>query len=89
MRDRHTRRVAWLCALTALGCRGSTVPAQPRDVVSGHSPSTGADCERRAHDPPRTLLERPCGTPFAVLTDGARTVVLAGPERRFEEATAA
>jgi hypothetical protein len=43
---------------------------------------------RRLSDPPRTVAERPFGTTLAVLTDGARTVVLVGPQRRFEEPTA-
>jgi hypothetical protein len=46
-------------------------------------------CTRRLADPPRTVAERPCGTALALLTDGARTVLLTGPERRFEEPTAA
>jgi cell wall-associated NlpC family hydrolase len=46
-------------------------------------------CARRLSDPPRTVAERPCGTEVALLTDGARTALLTGPERRFEEPTAA
>jgi hypothetical protein len=46
-------------------------------------------CDRRQSDPARTILERPCGTAQAVLTDGARSVVLIGTERRFAEPSAA
>src|SRR5436190_688684 len=46
-------------------------------------------CPQRASDPPRTIVERPCGTLLAVLTDGARTALLEGPERVFSEPSAA
>lgn len=48
----------------------------------------GDHCTRRERDPGRTVVERPCGTPLAVLTDGARTAIVFGPERTFTEATA-
>jgi hypothetical protein len=38
--------------------------------------------------PERTVLERPCGSPLAVLTDGAYTVRLLRTSRRFAEASA-
>ena len=88
MRDRFASAVSGIFTLAAFGCSAAIAPAQRRDGV-GTAPVVGAFCSRRAQDPPRTVLERPCGTIFAVLTDGARTVVLEGPERRFEEATAA
>jgi cell wall-associated NlpC family hydrolase len=46
-------------------------------------------CTRQLSEPPRTVAERPCGTALALLTEGARTVLLTGPERRFDEPTAA
>jgi hypothetical protein len=61
--------------------------------ADGARPSDGAPvarpfCSQRQVDPARTILERPCGTRQAVLTDGARTVVLEGAERRFFEPSA-
>ncbi len=44
---------------------------------------------RRVSDPARTIVEDPQGAWVATFTDGARTVALAGPSRRFDEATAA
>lgn len=43
---------------------------------------------RRVGDPDRTIVEDAQGTWLGTFTDGARTVALAGPERRFDEATA-
>ena len=44
---------------------------------------------RRVSDPARTIVEDAQGAWVATFTDGARTVALAGPSRRFDEATAA
>lgn len=44
---------------------------------------------RRRQDPDRTVIHDPDGRWIASFTDGARTVTLAGPQRRFEEASAA
>lgn len=44
---------------------------------------------RRVTDPARTLVEDAAGNWVATFTDGARTVALAGPSRRFDESTAA
>jgi hypothetical protein len=44
---------------------------------------------RRVSDPARTIVEDAQGVWVATFTDGARTVALAGPTRRFDEASAA
>jgi hypothetical protein len=55
-------------------------------AVSGDTtPSFEPFCSHRATDPARTIVERPCGTPRAVLTDGARSVVLTRGERVLAE----
>jgi cell wall-associated NlpC family hydrolase len=81
------QRRALLC-WALLGCAG----ARPAVVVTEHKPAVPSApdsfCHRRAVDPPRTIVERPCGTGVAVLTDGARSALLFGAQRRFEEATA-
>lgn len=43
---------------------------------------------RRVSGPNRTIVEDAQGVWLATFTDGARTVALAGPARRFDEATA-
>lgn len=55
----------------------------------GHASSPEATCVRRAADPPRTIVESPCGTEAAVFTDGAYSVRLRAAERRFDSAAAA
>jgi hypothetical protein len=52
-------------------------------------PPSDPFCSRRLEDPGRIIVERPCGTPRAVLTDGARSAVLEGPARAFTEPAAA
>ena len=42
----------------------------------------------RLSDPPRTVVKDGSGQVVATFTDGARTVVVTGPERTFEEPTA-
>jgi cell wall-associated NlpC family hydrolase len=53
--------------------------------------SSGPDsrCERRLGDPDRTVIERPCGTLLAILTDGAFTARVHGATRTFNEPSAA
>jgi len=46
-------------------------------------------CERRLAAPGRSLLEQPCGTLLAVLTDGAYTARLTRASRSFNEPSAA
>jgi hypothetical protein len=95
-------RRSWLSvALLLGGCvKGSAVePANPGPhgsampdaaVTPDEAPASPSSfCLHREAEPPRTVVERPCGTRRAVLTDGARTAVLDGGERLFGEATAA
>lgn len=61
-------------------------------LVSGGTASAPVPDElttRQVDDPPRTIVEDAQGAWVATFTDGARTVTLAGPVRRFDEASAA
>jgi cell wall-associated NlpC family hydrolase len=62
------------------------VDAKPEEVAEP-DPLEGLHL-RRVEDPARTVVEDDAGTWVATFTDGARTVALAGPERRFDEPTA-
>ena len=73
-----TVHLAALLPAPGLGCRPRARPDAPPAGV----------CLRHATEPARTVIERPCGSPLAVLTDGARTALIVGPERRFVESTA-
>jgi len=64
-------------------------PARTEPDAAPARPPAEPFCPRRELDPPRTIVERPCGTARAVLTDGARTAVIEGSERLFGEASAA
>lgn len=61
-----------------------------RLVVEGAAAAPAAEelRTRRASGPARTIVEDAQGAWVATFTDGARTVALAGPARRFDEATA-
>lgn len=58
------------------------------DDTSSEMTTFPMGCLRRLRDPDRTAVERPCGSPVAILTDDAYSVVLQGPERRFSEPSA-
>ncbi len=85
---------ALLCG-AAVGCGGHPPTPTERYVVDAGG-RTAPDAVAAAElCPPRRLaapgvfaIDRPCGTPFAIVTEGARTVVLFGARRRFEEAAA-
>lgn len=70
---------------------------QERDeaAIAAVAASTGATADRggyrfaRLADPPRTVVTAASGAVVATLTDGSRTVVLAGPARTFRDAKAA
>jgi cell wall-associated NlpC family hydrolase len=85
-------RRTWL-ALTLLAAACTKAPpaetTPPPAKKADAAPASRTFCPQRALDPPRTVVERPCGTARAVLTDGARTVVIDGPERLFGEPSAA
>ncbi len=57
----------------------------PEDA--SEAPATELVYERLS-DPPRTVVKDGSGQVVATFTDGARTVVVTGPERTFEEPTA-
>jgi len=60
--------------------------AASRDAAGAVPAEAAAVCFRPADGALAGLVvERPCGVPFAVVTEGARTVALRGPRRRFEE----
>ncbi len=70
--------------------RTSTMPPD-RDQRASRSEDVDPLPDLRRHelrDPDRTVLRDHDGDWVASFTDGARTVTLAGPERRFDEATA-
>jgi hypothetical protein len=78
-------------ALLAGAC-GRAQPPSPdaaRPIEGLDAAAVAPSCTRRLVDPPRTVVERPCGTFRAVLTDGARSVLLDAPARRFVELSAA
>jgi cell wall-associated NlpC family hydrolase len=64
-------------------------PEPPRPPPEPAPAAVAPFCTHRLADPPRTAVERPCGTAVALLTDGARSALLGGPERRFAEPSAA
>jgi NlpC/P60 family len=76
--------LAGACTRMAGSAQDATVPA-----IAEPDATSAPFCVQRKVNPARTVLERPCGTPQAVLTDGARTVVLEGAERLFTEPSAA
>src|SRR5205814_7610638 len=86
--SRHAVVVSAALALVAGACK-QTAPAPPPErpdtapPPSPDGPALEPFCPRRLSDPPRLVLERPCGTERAVLTDGAYTAVLVGPLRRL------
>jgi cell wall-associated NlpC family hydrolase len=81
------RIVATLALALALpACSRPEAPPTPGPAPPG---DVAPFCTKRLSDPPRTVVERPCGSALALLTEGARTALLTGPERRFEEPTAA
>ncbi|BCJ76459.1 hypothetical protein CS0771_60030 [Catellatospora sp. IY07-71] len=72
----------------ALALRDNTQPdpaAQPQVVAQPSATTTDGLSFRRLQDPPRTEVVGQDGKPVAVLTDGSRTVQLAGPRRTFAE----
>lgn len=79
---------------TALDLRRELQHGALPDLRPGPEPHSGpdplADLElHRLEDPHRTVVRDLDGVWVATFTDGARTVTLAGPERRFDEAAAA
>jgi hypothetical protein len=82
---------AWIALALFAGACTKAPAADPARTEPDAAPAPPRDpfCPRRETEPPRTIVERPCGTLRAVLTDGARAVVLEGPERIFGEASAA
>src|SRR5262245_49758893 len=87
----------WRClwpVLLATACGSGRVLSPPLpdaapDAAPADAGPIDAFCTHRLEDPPRTIVERPCGTFRASLTDGARTALLDAPERMFSEPTAA
>jgi cell wall-associated NlpC family hydrolase len=76
-------------AVVAVAGVGCSKAAPPVSAPGGPAPTAFERfCSHRLVDPPRLVLERPCGSGVAVLTDGARAVLVTGPERPFGEATA-
>src|SRR6185295_852030 len=69
---------------------GRLSPQDPAWITPETSGPTSR-CERRVHTPAptRSVLEQPCGTVVAILTDGARTARLVRTPRTFTEPTAA
>jgi cell wall-associated NlpC family hydrolase len=64
-------------------------PAHPEPAARADAPDHRKDLERHTlRDPDRTVIREADGTWVAGFTHGARTVTLAGPERRFDEASA-
>lgn len=92
----NSLRAPSTCALIAAligGAFGSTLGVTSADAwpkaPPPPSPSPSPNfCFRRAAQPSRMVVERPCGVTVAVFTDGARSVALVGPERRFAEPSA-
>jgi cell wall-associated NlpC family hydrolase len=92
------RCIAVLLLASACTRTASPEPSPPRadaaspvaDSALAHPDAALAHpfCTERQMDPPRTILERPCGTRQAVLTDGAHTVLVEGAERLFTEPSA-
>src|SRR6266481_2363846 len=77
---RASSNCAWIIALIgcAFGVRAQSPPPK----------KSPAFCSHHLAEPSRTVVEKPCGTAVAVFTDGARSVALVGPQRRFAEPTA-
>lgn len=74
--------------------QGGSAPVEPLHVTESSSditpgaasvPMSGEVSFERMDGPPRTVAHDPSGAVVATLTDGARTVVFAGPERTFSE----
>lgn len=66
--------------------RPLTAPARPVDAGPVNLPSQPASWRlSRLTDPDRTVVSDGRGTVLATFTDGARTVVLTGPNRTFAE----
>ncbi len=89
---------AALASASLTACSDAPPPPVAESAVStvsagtGAAPTTAVDpaavtFERAAH-PARTLAKDDSGAVVATFTDGARTVVLRGPERLFEEPSA-
>jgi hypothetical protein len=74
--------------LVAASCARAPAPDAALPAADAGLPA-GERCSHRAADPPRTIVERPCGTMRAVFTDGARAVLLVGAERSLAEPSAA
>lgn len=70
----------------------SASPGSPAQAGSTTWPGDGSGSAvryvyQRQNGPDRTIVNTTSGTPVAVLTDGARTVVFTGPTRTFSEPT--
>jgi hypothetical protein len=93
---RPPRQILLVSVFLAAACSAGDAPSG--EEVPGTSPNWGdgraawekaIGCEQRLTAPARTVVERPCGTALAVLTDGAYTVRLHRSARRFAEGSAA
>lgn len=80
---------AGTCAagLVAALLTASVVGTLPGAAAATASTTTDGFTTSRASAPARTLVKDSSGKLVATLTDGARSVVLAGPSRRFAEST--
>lgn len=98
-RSRHLRYVAIaLATILGLGACASEPTALHVSEVAGSTAPGTADPEdgasaaeliyERLSNPPRTVVKDGLGQVAATFTDGARTVVVTGAERTFEESTA-
>lgn len=84
-------------SLTLLSATGSPPvpdgPAEAARPLEDPEPATTAELDPswsldRLDDPPRTVIEDGDGSWVATFTDAASTVIVAGPERIFDEPTA-
>jgi cell wall-associated NlpC family hydrolase len=100
----HSRRVirvtiliATLASASLTACSDASPPVGHASASAAHAgtgagPTSAVDASivtfERAANPARTLAKDDSGAVVATFTDGARTVVLRGPERTFEEPSA-
>jgi hypothetical protein len=93
MRGRIGRTLVLVVVIAVSGAASAYYARQERDETAIATiaasavvvPSEGSYRFARLADPPRTVVTTSGGAVLATMTDGSRTVVLAGPARTFRE----